>query len=302
MNKLFFLLIGLLLIVQGAQAQDQAGTGFAVLEADVGARALGMGGAFSALADNADAPYWNPAGLGWVASSEITTMQTKLSTDADHYYVSYVRPAFGGAIGLAWVQLGLGNLVLTSGEVGPNNEVQPLGACGYFSSAYLFSYGRKLTDRLSVGLTGRYLVSDMSGVGGGQASGYSLAPGLLWRPGDNFNLGARLDDAVNQQTWGTGAAEQASPKLHLGLAYRSLSPGTFSLEISQVVRAAYAPEVCAGYEWANNFWSFRTGWMGGGLTAGAGFALAQARVDYAYVNQPDLTVTNVHRISLSGRW
>jgi hypothetical protein len=40
----------------------------------------------------------------------------------------------------------------------------------------------------------------------------------------------------------------------------------------------------------------------GGLTAGAGFAVKQARVDYAYVTQRALSKDNVHRISLSGIW
>ena len=44
-----------------ALAQGQAGTDLAILNAGVGARALGMGSAFTAIADNADAPYWNPA-------------------------------------------------------------------------------------------------------------------------------------------------------------------------------------------------------------------------------------------------
>ncbi|MDD5594246.1 MAG: hypothetical protein PHG97_05865, partial [Candidatus Margulisbacteria bacterium] len=47
---------------------------------------------------------------------------------------------------------------------------------------------------------------------------------------------------------------------------------------------------------------YRVGYAGGGLTAGAGFAVNQARVDYAYVNQMALSRDNVHRISLSGIW
>lgn len=48
--------------------------------------------------------------------------------------------------------------------------------------------------------------------------------------------------------------------------------------------------------------SLRPGYADGGLTAGAGFAVNNARVDYAYVTQRALSKENVHRISLSDIW
>src|SRR3989338_8100 len=179
--KITLLLIVSLLIGHCVFAQGQAGTDIAVLKAGVGARPLGMGSAFTAVADNADAPYWNPAGLGQITSNEITTMQNKLSTDADHYYVSYVRPALGGTLGISWIQVGLGNITQTSSEVDPHNEVQNISIFSYFSNAYMLSYGKHLNDHISIGLTGKYLTSDMFGVSGGQAYGYSITPVILLR-------------------------------------------------------------------------------------------------------------------------
>jgi len=309
MRYLTLLFIVSLLIVHCAFAQGQAGTDIAILNAGVGARALGMGSAFTAIADNADAPYWNPAGLGQVTSSEITTMQTKLSTDADHYYISYVRPALGGTLGISWIQIGLGSISQTSAEVDINNEVQNLSIFSYFSNAYLLAYGKNLNDHISVGLTGKYLTSDMAGISGGQGSGYSVTPGLLIRlssivsrPSSIVTIGLKLDDALNQQQWGTGTVEKVPPKLRLGLAYHAPNPGTFAVDVSQTMRSNYSPDVSAGYEWADRFLSFRVGYAGSGLTAGAGFAINQARVDYAYVNNRELSSSNVHRISLSGIW
>ena len=162
-----------------AFAEGQAGMDIAVLKAGVGARPLGMGGAFTAVADTADAPYWNPAGLGSITQSEITTMQTKLSTDADHYYISYVRPAFGGALGISWIQVGLGNITKTSSEVNQYNEVQNLSIFSYFSNAYLLSFGKEINERISIGLTAKYLTSNMTQILGGQGYGYSFTPGVL---------------------------------------------------------------------------------------------------------------------------
>jgi hypothetical protein len=228
-KKFTLLLIVSLLIVHSAFAQGQAGTDIAVLQAGVGARALGMGSAFTAIADNADAPYWNPAGLAFISSSEITTMQTKLSTDTDHYYVSYVRPALGGAIGVSWVQIGLGNITQTSSEVDIHNEVKNISVFSYFSNAYLLSYGKAVNDHLSFGVTAKYLTSDMFQIQGGQASGYSVSPAILLRIPVRDNrrimIGLKLDDMVNQQTWGTGTTEKVPPTIKLGLAYQSPNPG-----------------------------------------------------------------------------
>lgn len=301
MKKNTLILFFVFCFMSSAWAAEQAGQDIAVLKAGVGARPLGMGGAFTAVADNADAPYWNPAGLGFVKKNEITTMQTKLSTDADHYYISYIRPAFGGTLGVSWIQIGLGNITETSKEVDANNEVVNLSIFSYFSNAYMLTYGRKLNDKISIGLTTKYLTSDMF-IAEGQASGYSVTPGLLLKPANNWRLGIKIDELLNSQQWGTGTVEQVPPKLRIGLAYAKSNPGMFAVDVSQILKSGYGAEASIGYEWSSEGLSFRAGYADGGLTAGAGFESGHTRVDYAYVTQKDLSKENVHRISLSGIW
>jgi hypothetical protein len=300
------LLIGLALTGLGpkghcAFALGQAGTDIAILNAGVGARPLGMGSAFTAVADSADAPYWNPAGLAGISSSEITTMQTRLSTDADHYYVSYVQPALGGTLGISWVQVGIGTITQTSAEVNPdNNEVVNLSIFSYFSNAYLMSYGKNLNEHIAVGLTGKYLTSDMTTIAGGQGYGYSVSPGIMFKV-PKLTLGIKVDELFNAQQWGTGTVENVPPKLRLGLAYKEPRGSLLALDISQTIRSTYAPKASVGCEWAADGLSLRAGYDDG-FTAGAGFVSGVARIDYAYVQQMALSKDNVQRISLSGKW
>lgn len=305
-------------------AAGEAGQDIAWLKAGVGARPLGMGSAFTAVADNADAPYWNPAGLGFQTSSEITSMQTKLSSDADHFYLSYVQPMLAGTFGVSWIQVGMGSLTQTT-TTDSHNEVQNISIFSSFSNAFLLSYGREINDRLSIGLTGKYLTSDMTNQSGGQAYGYSVTPGILFviRPSvsklvsnvgsressldanidrrSTIKIGLKIDELFNQQKWGTGTVETVPPILRLGLAYRWLNPGLLSVDIAQILKSGYAASASLGYEWAKDGLSFRMGY-GDGLTAGAGFVAGIARVDYAYVTQTQLSRNNVHRISISGIW
>ncbi|MFA6198712.1 MAG: hypothetical protein WC734_06225 [Patescibacteria group bacterium] len=297
-----FLLTAYCLTLSPAFALGQSGTDLAVLNAGVGARPLAMGGAFTAIADNADAPYWNAAGLGFISSQEITSSQTRLSTDADHYYLSYVTPALGGTIGLSWIQVGLGNIAQTSREVDIHNEVQNISLFSYFSSAYLFSYGKKLNDHIAFGLTAKYLSSEMFGISGGSGWGYSLTPGIMLRLAKYpVTVGFKIDELVNTQQWGTGTVEHVPPKARLGLSWLPWKAGRVAVDVSQTIKSGYSPEVATGFEWLQGCTSYRAGYNGG-LTAGVGFTVGHAKLDYAFVQDVNFSSNNVHRVSLSGMW
>jgi hypothetical protein len=305
----FLQLIILCLIFSVSRASnEQAGLEIDVLKAGVGARPLGMGGAFVAVADDVDSPYWNPAGLSRVKFYEITTMQTKLSTDANHYYVSYVQPLLGGAIGISWVQLSLGDIYETGSTTNEYNEVVPLGVFSYYSNAYMIAYGREIAPNLSFGLTAKYLEAEMPGLvssEGGSAHGYSLTPGLLWKPSDRISVGMKIDELVSSQKWGTGTEEKVPAKYRLGIAYSSFLmnyPYILSGDYSQISKAGYAGEGALGVEIRPGVISLRAGLIDSAMTAGVGFADKHISIDYAYVNQLVLSRENVHRISLTGRW
>jgi hypothetical protein len=289
-------------------AVGQAGLDIAVLKAGVGARALGMGSAFTAVADNCDAPYWNPAGLSQTKNYQLTAMQTKLSTDADHYYVSYTMPFLYGGLGMSWIQIGMGSITQTSATTDAFNDVQSLGIFSYFSNAYLLAYGQNITDNVSIGLTAKYLTSDMPGlisVEGGSAYGYSVTPGILYKPTPNLSIGFKIDEFVNSQKWGTDTEEIAPSKYRLGLAYLSSIysyPLLLSADLSQVNKEGYVGEAGAGAELTMGQIAFRLGYTDANLTAGAGFRQDHIGIDYAYVTQTSLSKDNVHRVSLTGLW
>ncbi len=88
-------LLVLLVLAAPAGATKYAGE---FLKIQVGARALGMGGAFTAVADDATAPYWNPAGMVYLPYREVIPQhQEKFGSLANHDYLGGVWPLGGPA-------------------------------------------------------------------------------------------------------------------------------------------------------------------------------------------------------------
>jgi len=70
----------------------------------VGARALGMGGAFTAVADDTSAVFWNPAGVGQLTRAELSGMYAAIFNGKIFYlFSSAAFPVFAdGIMGLSW--------------------------------------------------------------------------------------------------------------------------------------------------------------------------------------------------------
>ena len=106
-------------------ANESAGSAWAFLTTGIGARAMGMGGAFVAVADDATAAYWNPAGLGMLNKPELTFMVIDLlnrdiyplanSFPRTHQYLSGVLPTRIGRFGLSGNYFSIGGVQHTTG-------------------------------------------------------------------------------------------------------------------------------------------------------------------------------------------
>lgn len=297
-------IIKLLLIIIALTTSAVAYTGgmeVDLVSIGVGARALGMGSAFVGVADNADTVYWNPGGLGSIKFREITMMQTRLSSDADYYYLSYVMPLIGGTVGISWSEINAGLVAETSSEVDNYNEIVTLGDFVYLSDAISISYGREIRDNLMFGLGLRYMKAEM---GEGRLSqGYSITPGLLAQPGKRLKVGCKLENYIGE-VYGRELPSKAS----VGFSIDMERYGLISFDLDKILADKYTAEAKIGYEIGKDGLCFRVGIENGKITAGAGFTgeiqkgSGIVRIDYAYVQQTSLTRNNVHRISLSGRW
>lgn len=141
-----------LIPVLGSQ---RAGTAmYQFLKIGVGGRAVGMGESFVAVANDASALYWNPAGITQIQQNEVLLSHVSWPVDMRHEFFGYVLP-FGGAN-----RLGISVTALHTDEFEETTEYQPFGTGNYVAFGDIavgLTLARQMTDRFSVGATVKYV-------------------------------------------------------------------------------------------------------------------------------------------------
>ena len=135
----------------GAQRAGTASVQF--LKIGVGARAGAMGESFVAVANDASALYWNPAGISQFSDDQVIFSHTAWLVDVQHEFMGAVyHLSADDAIGLSFTTLHTEDMPVTT-------ELQPLGDGTYFhygDVAVGLTYSRKLTSQFSFGGTVRF--------------------------------------------------------------------------------------------------------------------------------------------------
>ncbi len=192
-------------------AQRTAKYGADFLAGGVGARALGMGGAYVGLAQDVTAGYWNVAGLSGLQYPEIAYMHAERFAGIVSY--DYGSAAFPintrSTVGISLIRLGVDDIPNTL-NAWDRERNQPLPNAenyitrfSYAHYAFFLGYARSLSDKLTLGATGKVI----RGAIGDFASswGYSFDVGMQYRTG-RFLFGINLQDASRMlQSWSINA-------------------------------------------------------------------------------------------------
>lgn len=160
------------------------------LEIGIGARALSMGSAFTAVADDATALYWNPAGITQIASASVSGTHTEWFADMSLDYVAALIPVSNGQV------LGFSLSVFNAVDKQLVRTVSyPEGTGEYYSAADIslaLTYAIKVTDRFSGGLTGKYIRQQ---IWHSSSSGFAMDIGLLYKSQfKGLNMGASISN------------------------------------------------------------------------------------------------------------
>lgn len=189
-----------------ALAAEDGGQPGAMLDWSVGARAVAMGSAFTAIAEGPTGSWWNPAGIAQSRDDAIEMALRRMSFDRQAGYVNYIHP-FGreeAAMGLSWIYAGVGDVFARDidGQIG--DEISD------YTNAFAFTFARRFTERnaptaISLGVNLRYVQHNVANI-----NAYTVG----------FDLGALL----RHRFFKRGMAAEATPnELRLGVAVQRLN-------------------------------------------------------------------------------
>jgi hypothetical protein len=321
-------LAGLLLGAGVAHAQfdlgsQRAGTSSgAFLKIGVGARAVGMGEAFVAVANDPSTIVWNPAGLASILRQEVQFTHAEWPGDINYDFLVYVMPSrrLGGSLAIQLGMLGT--------QMDETDEYHPFGTGTTFSYSDFVAgvaYGRRWTDKLLIGAGIKYVREDLgSQVGGPVTSStlvdlgsiYYLGYGSVRIATSLSNFGAEMTPSgsyVSPYSGETRSYDGFDPPIQFryGLAFEAFENPRQRLTVSTEILqpADNAQRIKAGLEWAwQRRYALRTGYnfnadvmrFSAGLGIMLPMSLTQGSFDYTFTDGGPLG--SVNRMSLGFRF
>lgn len=140
----------------------------------VGPRAISMGGAFVATANDVTSLYWNPAGASRMEANSALFAHTRWFADIDYNWAGAVLNLGGmGSLGMSITYLDYGEMEVTT-------LAEQDGTGEFFSAndmALALTYAMNLTDRFSIGGTIKYVNQK---IWNSSASGVGMDLGVLF--------------------------------------------------------------------------------------------------------------------------
>ena len=176
-KKIIFTIVYVFLLnaVIPQQVNKTGTTAAKFLSIGVGARANALGGASTAIVDDASAMYWNPAGVALVDKFQGIFTYTKMFADVNLNSFGVVIPS--GSAG----NFGINITALNIGEMDVTTELEPEGTGATFSAgsyAIGLTYARNITDDFIIGATVKYI---REGIYNSSADGFAVDIGTLFK-------------------------------------------------------------------------------------------------------------------------
>lgn len=192
----------------GGDFQKVAGAGAQFLKVGIGARASGMAGAFTSLADDLSAIHWNPAGISDLKSISADFSYTQWFAGFSHNFAALSLPLGDNFTIAAHI------VNLMSDDIEITTTDRPEGRGTFYrvnDMAIGASFGGYLTDQFSFGITARVV---QNAFGSLSSSGFSFDVGTMYQTGiQGIKLGFSIHNLGTQMEY-SGQELKGSSKLN----------------------------------------------------------------------------------------
>jgi hypothetical protein len=164
-RTLALLIFGFLISALSGQAQVNrvAQSGMTFLAIDVGARPVAMGGSFICMDGDANALFWNPAGIARIRGIEFVLNETSWFADMKEYSLglTYSMGKYG-VVGLGFLIMDNPDVHVTTIRYAGGEKWEDQGFQDIIDQHVLgISYARQITDRFSVGGQVKWVHEDL---------------------------------------------------------------------------------------------------------------------------------------------
>lgn len=243
-----------------------------------------MGGAHSAVADDAYGIAYNPAGMAQVERLEWGSQTASFPMGRQTYFFSLITPVEADSpyhVGVSWSRFNLEGGI----EARAKNTPDPDSILGVSSDVVDVAFGAWLpgSDNLAAGLGVKFIQDTL---GDSNSGGFGLDLGVLYAVQPGLKLALVMQDIYSAVTWNTGSNEQVPLITRLGIAWQL--PGAPLLGSAELEKSlVQGLKSRLGLEWQPLKVAFvRLGFNNGMLAGGAGLSLPvvrrlEARLDYA---------------------
>jgi hypothetical protein len=247
-----------------------------------GPRPLGMGTAFTAVSDDIDAFFWNPAGIASYRSNQVGLNHSPLPLDGALSQILYSQPLFAlGNVGLGVSNAASGPVGrVASGSLISNNSFVENGSFQDRETAYALAYARRIGTAWNVG----GLFKSVEHVIDGQSvQGYGADVGVLVKPFSNWRFGVVGRNLLQPRYTFTTETETFPRLVKVGGAVTFLDNRVLvAADAAKTVGQAQNPRLALGIEGEaipNLF--LRAGYRDNGPSAGMGIRWSRYQLDYA---------------------